>query len=120
MAIANGIVYVTRRPRVDGAELVAEELRRTLGGRADVAVQDLADVAPGDLDASRLHLLVCATYGDGEVPTSARPFHTALADRPDLAGLRYAVFGMGDKSYAKTYSRGSELIDEALEPAPVA
>ncbi|WP_206447199.1 cytochrome P450 [Agrococcus sp. KRD186] len=97
-----------------GAELVAEELRRTLAHRADVVVQDLADIAPDDLDASRLHLVVCATYGDGEVPTSARPFHRALAARPDLAGLRYAVFGMGDRSYTKTYSRGSELIDEAL------
>ncbi|MCH1882476.1 cytochrome P450 [Agrococcus sp. ARC_14] len=97
-----------------GAELVAEELRRTLADRADVEVQDLADIAPDDVDASRLHLLICSTYGDGEVPTSARPFHAALADRPDLTGLRFAVFGMGDRSYAKTYSRGSELIDEAL------
>ncbi|SDR77255.1 cytochrome P450 [Agrococcus carbonis] len=101
-----------------GAELVAEELARSLGDRADVVVRDLADAAPGDLDASRLHLIVCATYGDGEVPTSARPFHEALlAERPDLAGLRYAVFGMGDRSYTKTYSRGSELIDEALAAA---
>ncbi|WP_072314105.1 cytochrome P450 [Agrococcus sp. Marseille-P2731] len=97
-----------------GAELVAEELRRTLGARADVAVQDLADVAPSELDAERLHLLVCSTYGDGEVPTSARPFLAALAEHPTLAGLRYAVFGMGDRSYTKTYSRGSELIDEGL------
>lgn len=97
-----------------GAELVAEELRRALAGRADVEVHDLADVAPGDLDRSRLHLIVCSTYGDGEVPTAARPFHAALQEHPDLAGLRYAVFGMGDRSYTKTYSRGSELIDEAL------
>ena len=97
-----------------GAELVAEELRRALAGRADVEVHDLADVEPGDLDRSRLHLIVCSTYGDGEVPTAARPFHAALREHPDLAGLRYAVFGMGDRSYTKTYSRGSELIDEAL------
>lgn len=98
-----------------GAELVADELARALAGPADVEVRDLADTAPAWLDASRLHLVVCSTYGDGEVPTSARPLHTALADdRPDLTGLRYAVFGMGDRSYTKTYSRGSELIDEAL------
>lgn len=97
-----------------GAELVAEELRRVLGGRAEVTVQDLAETTPDDLDASRLHLIVCATYGDGEVPTSARPFHEALLAGHDLAGLRYAVFGMGDRSYTKTYSRGSELVDEAL------
>jgi sulfite reductase alpha subunit-like flavoprotein len=31
-----------------------------------------------------------------------------------LGGVRYAMFGMGDRSYEKTYSRGSEMVDEAL------
>lgn len=98
-----------------GAELVADELRRGLAGRAAVDVVDIADVAPGDLDASRLHLLVCSTYGDGEVPTAARGFLRALVEeRPDLGALRFAAFGMGDRSYTKTYSRGSELVAEAL------
>ncbi|MBL3699192.1 cytochrome P450 [Leucobacter luti] len=100
-----------------GAELVSEELAQVLGAApgADVRVHDLAEIAPEDLDADRMHLLICSTYGDGEVPTSARPFHRALVEaRPDLTGIRYAVFGMGDRSYDKTYSRGSELVDEAL------
>jgi cytochrome P450/flavodoxin len=96
-----------------GAELVAQELERVLGEAADVRVRDLADTTPSDLDPARMHLIVSATYGDGEVPTSGRPFHAALAGA-ELDGLRYAVFGMGDRSYTKTYSRGSELIDEAL------
>lgn len=96
-----------------GAELVADDLQRHLGD--DVDVLDLAEADPAGLDRERLHILVCSTYGDGEVPTSARPFHRALVEgRPDLSGLRYAVFGMGDRSYTRTYSRGSELIDEAL------
>lgn len=98
-----------------GAELVADDLRQYLAGRAELTVADLGDVDPSDLDTAQLHLVVCSTYGDGEVPTSARPFHAALRrGGVALGGLRYAVFGMGDKSYAKTYSRGSELIDEAL------
>lgn len=98
-----------------GAELVSEELRRVLGNDADVRVHDLGDTAPEDLDPRRVHVLVCSTYGDGEVPTSARPFHTALRNGGhDLSGMRYAVFGMGDRSYTRTYSRGSEMIDEAL------
>lgn len=98
-----------------GAELVAEELRRLFSDDADVEVRDLGETSVGDLDAERLHLLVCSTYGDGEVPTAARPFLAELgAEQPDLAGLRFAVFGMGDRSYDRTYSRGSELIAEAL------
>ena len=98
-----------------GAELVADELSRLFAADADLQVRDLADVTPADLDTERLHLIVCSTYGDGEVPTSAQAFYQALLTREtSLAGVRYAMFGMGDKSYDKTYSRGSELVDEAL------
>jgi cytochrome P450/flavodoxin len=98
-----------------GAELVADDLRRVLEASTDVRVVDLGEVGPEALDPARLHLVICSTYGDGEVPTAARPLHAALrAGAVRLDGLRYAVFGMGDRSYAKTYSRGSELLDEAL------
>ncbi|HWS51561.1 MAG TPA: cytochrome P450 [Microbacterium sp.] len=97
------------------AELVAEDLARHLAGRADVRVADLGELTPADLAAGRLHLVVCSTYGDGELPTSVRPFQKQLEQaHPDLAGIEYAIFGLGDKSYSKTYSRGSEILDEAL------
>ncbi|QZY50621.1 cytochrome P450 [Leucobacter tenebrionis] len=99
-----------------GAELVADELSRLFGEAADVRVRDLGDVRADELDPARMHLIVCSTYGDGEVPSSAQPFvRRLLEERPDLAGVRYAVFGMGDRSYERTYSRGSELVDEALQ-----
>ncbi|RWZ52678.1 cytochrome P450 [Labedella phragmitis] len=98
-----------------GAELVTDDLRRVLEPTTDVRVLDLGEARPDDLDPARLHLVVSSTYGDGEVPTAARPFHAALRSGAHrLDGLRYAVFGMGDRSYTKTYSRGSELLDEAL------
>lgn len=97
------------------AELVADDLQHYLGGSSAVQVSDLANVSAGSLDASRIHIIICSTYGDGEVPTSARRFYAELEhDKPSLDGLRYGMFGMGDRSYDKTYSRGSELLDEAL------
>jgi flavodoxin len=97
------------------AELIAEDLRRYLAGRAQATIIDLSDATTTDLDPSRPHLVICSTYGDGELPTGVRPFQEALlTSTPDLSGLTYAVFGMGDRSYSKTYSRGSELLDEAL------
>ena len=105
------------------AELTADQLASELrgasqGGGSDtpITVRDLGSFTPTELDRAQLHLIVCSTYGDGELPTNAREFTAALADA-DLAGLRFAVFGMGDKSYTKTYSRGSELLSEALERA---
>jgi MioC protein len=56
--------------------------------------------------------VICSTHGDGGLPASAQPFAEALDEqRPDLTGLTYAMFGLGDSSY-ETYSRGSERIDE--------
>lgn len=97
------------------AELVAEDLARHLADRADVEVVDLAGLDPADIDPDRPHLVVCSTYGDGELPTAVRETYRRLVhDRPDLARLQYGVLGLGDRSYTKTYSRGSELLDEAL------
>ncbi|MCZ0927582.1 cytochrome P450 [Halomonas janggokensis] len=97
------------------AELVAEELEHSLDGRCAVSVADLADTDPPSLDPERFYLIVCSTYGDGEVPSGARGFYQALRDdAPDLGGIRFASLGLGDSSYARTYSRGSERLTEAL------
>ena len=100
------------------AELVAEALVEEMREGGDIKAVDLGEIRPEDLETSRLHVLVCSTYGDGELPTNTREFYQELVStKPDLSGLRYAVFGLGDKSYAKTYSRGSEILSEALERA---
>lgn len=97
------------------AELVAHELRAQLASAPHVDVIELADLLPERIDPERFHIVICSTYGDGELPTNARVFREALiTERPNLAGVHYAVFGLGDRSYASTYSRGSELLDETL------
>lgn len=96
------------------SELVADDVAASLEG-VDVDVRDMAELDPAELDTNRLLLVICSTYGDGELPVSARPFAEAMDRvRPDLSGLRYAMFGLGDSSYLKTYSQGSEIIDRQL------
>ncbi|WP_208109370.1 cytochrome P450 [Enemella evansiae] len=116
-ALAAGVpVTILFGTESGNAELVAEELSTLLGECEDLVVADLGSIGPADLDPTRFHLIVCSTYGDGEVPTSAAEFHAQLRQQPiDLTGVRFAMFGMGDASYTKTYSRGSELLTEALE-----
>jgi len=98
-----------------GAELVAEDLHRSLSPRGDAELLDLSAATVDDLDPNRFHSIICSTYGDGELPTGIRGLCQRIIDEtPNLEGLRYAIFGMGDRSYTKTYSRGSELLDEAL------
>lgn len=99
------------------AELVAEDLSDSIteDGVDEVEVLDMSEVDASSLDRSAFHLIICSTYGDGELPVGAKPFHESLlAEQPDLSGLHYAVFGLGDRSYTETYSRGSEIIDEQL------
>src|SRR5699024_12307834 len=65
------------------AELVAEELGTVLGQLPDVEVADLSSVSPSDLCPERFYLLVCSTYGDGDVPSSATRFYDDRR-RPEL------------------------------------
>jgi MioC protein len=96
------------------AELVAEDISEELNGGAAVVVSDMSDFDVADLSPEDFYIIICSTHGDGELPTSARPFHEALsATNPALAGLKYAIFGLGDSSY-ETYSQGSEYIDRVL------
>lgn len=96
------------------AELAAENIALAIGDRHDVAVCDMSTTEPSEVTATSLLLVICSTHGEGELPGGAVPFAEALdRDKPDLAGLRYAMFGLGDSSY-DTYSRGSELISERL------
>lgn len=95
------------------SELIADDLGAKLREtELDVEVQDLQDVDPAALTADRFYLVVCSTHGDGDLPNSAIPFAEAFdAALPDLTGVQYAMFGLGDSFYQATHSQGSEHID---------
>lgn len=96
------------------SESVADCLADELSSH-EVSVYDMTDFDPGDLDVADFHIVVCSTYGDGDLPTGAEPFFDALdATRPDLTGLRFAVFGLGDSVYGDTFNRGGEIAAEKL------
>lgn len=98
------------------AQLVAQELE-LIWDADDVAVETtLMD----DLDASVFQregvFLVCtSTYGQGDVPDNAKKFFDDLeAKKPDLSGVRYGVFGLGDRTYAETFNFGGKRFDDLL------
>ena len=96
------------------AELVADDMLEALCARGVEA--DSVDMSEGavDLEADTFNVVVCSTHGEGELPVGAEPFAQWLDDvKPDLCGIRYAIFGLGDSSY-ENYSRGSEHINERL------
>lgn len=98
------------------AEMLAEDIQSALEGDGhDVASANLADTDPGTMDAQMFHVIVCSTYGEGDLPASARPFGDKLDARlHDLSGLRFAIFGLGDSEYVDTFAHGSKKLAEKL------
>ncbi|MFM9981648.1 MAG: flavodoxin domain-containing protein [Burkholderiales bacterium] len=98
------------------AQLVAQELELVWDGD-DVEVETLL---MDDLDASVFgragpFLLCTSTYGQGDVPDNSKKlFDDLAAKRPDLSGVRYGVFGLGDRTYAETFNFGGMKFDTLL------
>ncbi|ULE32152.1 bifunctional nitrate reductase/sulfite reductase flavoprotein subunit alpha [Mycobacterium sp. IDR2000157661] len=80
------------------AEQFASRLAERLG-RASLVNMD--DLALTDLAAAGEVLVVTSTFGDGGPPDNGATFWHRLdaADAPALTGVRYAVLGIGDRSY---------------------
>ncbi|SDO05555.1 flavodoxin domain-containing protein [Pseudomonas jinjuensis] len=96
------------------AEMVADDIRDALGNDYETSVHDMSRFDADQLSADDFHIIVCSTYGDGELPNSAQPFFNSLEQRrPDLCGLRFAAFGLGDSFY-DTYNNGSQIIADKL------
>ncbi|GAB3562558.1 hypothetical protein GCM10027445_03370 [Amycolatopsis endophytica] len=89
------------------AELVADDISAALQEKGTaVRVADMEDYAVDDLGEADMVVLVVSTYGEGDLPDTAAPFHDALVEaKPDLSGVRFAAFGLGDSTY-ETYNLG--------------
>lgn len=98
------------------AHLVAQELELAWDGDGVEVETLLMD----DLDASvfgreGVFLLCTSTYGQGDVPDNSKKlFDDLAAKRPDLSGVRYGVFGLGDRTYAETFNFGGMKFDALL------
>lgn len=80
-----------------------------------VEVVNMADASTDVFEPGALYLISCATHGGGELPGFAQFLHDDLQDlSPDLSGVDYAMFGLGDTSYEEKYNRGAKQFDELL------
>ena len=96
-----------RGPRTTGAVGVADRQCRGLRGRlarrlGDSQLVNMDDVPLSRLAAARDVVIVTSTFGDGGPPDNGADFWDRLGgrDAPALDGVRYAVLGIGDRSYA--------------------
>ncbi|CAM3050788.1 flavodoxin domain-containing protein [Skermania piniformis] len=95
------------------AELAADAIAKTLARDHAVSVHDMYHAKVELTRRASFVVLVCSTYGTGEFPTGAEMFFDVFdTDRPDLTGLRFAVFGLGDSVYGDTFNRAGEMAAE--------
>lgn len=97
----------------------AEELARSIAEDAEAAgfattLASLDDMA-GRLPAEGAVAIVCASY-NGAPPDNAGQFIKALQEAPGgaLKGVRYTVFGCGNRDWASTYQAVPRRIDELM------
>jgi len=108
------------------AQMCAQEMELALDGDELQVVTHLMDALDPRIFADReaVYLICTSTYGQGDVPDNAKALYEALgAQKPDLRGVRYGVFGLGDRTYAETFSQQRGLpvdveLDEGLGEVP--
>lgn len=95
------------------AEAAAMELEG-LASKIEVLPMDGLDDSVFEREA--LFLVICSTYGSGDVPDNARGLLNALGRRRESLpqGARYGVASLGDSTYAQTFAFGGRAFDEAL------
>lgn len=99
------------------AQLCAQEMELALDGDdIQVATLLMDKLDPSVFsDREAVYLICTSTYGQGDVPDNAKALYEALCgQKPDLKGVRYGVFGLGDRTYAETFNFGGKRFDEIL------
>jgi len=98
------------------AQLVAQELELAWDdGETRVSTLPMDALDSSVFSREGVFLVCTSTYGQGDVPDNARQLYEDLqAKRPNLAHVRYGVFGLGDRTYAETFNFGGKRFDEIL------
>jgi MioC protein len=98
------------------AQLCAQEMELALDDGDNRVETLLMDQLDSSIFSREGVFLICtSTYGQGDVPDNAKALYDDLqAKRPNLSGVRYGVFGLGDRTYAETFNFGGKRFDDIL------
>ena len=81
------------------------------------SIQDIDDLQTNTILDEKMIVFIVATYGEGEPTDSAKRVYQWLFDaergEQELRGLKYTVFGLGDRQY-QHYCRAGVDLDERL------
>lgn len=97
------------------AEMCGEEIEDALGAagiESDRHVMDGLDTS--SLGDYNMLIIVSSTYGHGEIPDNGITLFEGLEAGVDLSGKSYALFALGDRTYADTFCAAGDRWDAVL------
>jgi len=96
------------------AEMVCEDIEAAIDG-FETEISNMGETDPGALLPEVFYIIVTSTYGNGDLPATAAPFAEKLeVNKPDLTGVNFAIFGLGDMVFAETYNNGSKQVMDLM------
>lgn len=108
------ILYASESGNAESLAMKAKKAAAKHG--IDAKVFDMADADLGLLAKAKNLLVYAATWGEGDPPSRAVDFYSALMSdaAPRLEGVKFSVLALGDTAYAQFCQTGKN-IDARLE-----
>ncbi len=98
------------------AEMCGEEIESALSDAGITCERLLMDGLDAQaFDDFSMIIIVSSTYGHGEIPDNGIALYSAVEAGVDLQGKTFAVFALGDRTYADTFCAAGERWAAALE-----
>jgi MioC protein len=97
------------------AGLCAEEIGRVLEAEGIASeIQMMDGLGAEALAPYQQIVIVSSTYGQGDIPDNGQQLFEALETADGVDRVRFAVFGLGDRTYAATFCEGGRKWDTLL------
>jgi MioC protein len=114
--MSSGVIGIFVATMTGLAQICAEEIEGALANAGIASETHLMDgLTPDAFDPYDSFVIVSSTYGHGEIPDNGQALFEALEAGADLSSKRYAVFGMGDMTYADTFCAAGDRWDAVLQ-----
>lgn len=97
------------------AEMCAEEIEASLSAAGLAPERQLMDGLDYEvIKPFEFVVIVSSTYGHGDIPDNGQALYESIEQSGSLNGLNFAVFGLGDSTYATTFCEAGQKWDALL------
>tara|TARA_Y100000746_G_C15376523_1_gene396442 strand:- start:545 stop:994 length:450 start_codon:yes stop_codon:yes gene_type:complete len=99
------------------AEMLAEDISNVSSKYGiESSVHDLEDLSVDEIASSKMLIIVCSTWGEGDQPDNAQDIYDEVCNSDDssMGDVHFAVLALGDTAFDMFCESGKEW-DQILE-----